>query len=175
LPIPANWAFDGERYHYNNQRGTLSTYPLPTGNGNHSSCLISPRFLFCRTKRGFFKSTHLIPPAFSIDGRRLKPNAWGTSTLTTSLVDDRDNCIVGFLNLSLDTTEEPPEGTAFELVAISVGSLFGRGARSSKVADFCYVLWIGWKDGVAYRRGLGRVLQEAWDLQATEEINLVLG
>jgi hypothetical protein len=38
-----------------------------------------------------------------------------------------------------------------------------------------HVLWIEWEDGIAYRRGLGRVLKEAWDSMATEEIDLVLG
>ncbi|PMD14869.1 hypothetical protein NA56DRAFT_754519 [Hyaloscypha hepaticicola] len=38
-----------------------------------------------------------------------------------------------------------------------------------------HVLWIEWEDGIAYRRGLGRVLKEAWDRMATDEIDLVLG
>lgn len=38
-----------------------------------------------------------------------------------------------------------------------------------------HVLCIEWEDGIAYRRGLGRVLKEAWDCMATEEIDLVLG
>lgn len=37
------------------------------------------------------------------------------------------------------------------------------------------VLWIEWIDGIAYRKGLGRVLKEAWDREATEEIDLILG
>jgi hypothetical protein len=38
-----------------------------------------------------------------------------------------------------------------------------------------HVLWIEWENGIAYRKGLGRVLKEAWDRMATEEIDLVLG
>ncbi|CAG8955756.1 hypothetical protein HYFRA_00011623 [Hymenoscyphus fraxineus] len=44
-----------------------------------------------------------------------------------------------------------------------------------KEVEFYYVLWIGWEGKVAYRRGLGRVSKEAWDSQATDEIDLVLG
>ena len=38
-----------------------------------------------------------------------------------------------------------------------------------------HVLWIEWEDGIAYRKGLGRVLKKAWDQMETEEIDLVLG
>jgi len=41
--------------------------------------------------------------------------------------------------------------------------------------EFYYVLWIGWEDCVAYRKGLGRILKSAWDSENTDEIELVLG
>lgn len=44
-----------------------------------------------------------------------------------------------------------------------------------ETVDFYYVLWIEWKEGIAYRKGLGRVLKEAWDREATEVIDLILG
>lgn len=40
---------------------------------------------------------------------------------------------------------------------------------------FFFVLSIEWKDGVAYRTGLGRMLRSAWDMMSTEEIDVVLG
>jgi hypothetical protein len=46
---------------------------------------------------------------------------------------------------------------------------------SWKVGKFYYVLWIKWEHGIAYRRGLGRVLKEAWEREAKDEIDLVLG
>jgi len=36
-------------------------------------------------------------------------------------------------------------------------------------------MWIGWEDGISYHKGLGRVLEAAWDSKETEEIELVLG
>ena len=39
---------------------------------------------------------------------------------------------------------------------------------------FHNVLWILWEDGVAYRCGLGRVVEEVWQEQGVEEIMLVL-
>lgn len=45
----------------------------------------------------------------------------------------------------------------------------------SDILEFYYVLWIGWEDGIAYRRGLGRILKSAWDESDTDEIDLILG
>ena len=41
--------------------------------------------------------------------------------------------------------------------------------------DVCDVLWVEWEDGIAYRRGLGRMLKSAWYAVKIEEIDLVLG
>lgn len=41
--------------------------------------------------------------------------------------------------------------------------------------DFYHVLWIGWEGNVAVRRGLGIVLQAAWDSLETETANIHLG
>ncbi|GJC99209.1 heterokaryon incompatibility protein [Colletotrichum higginsianum] len=42
--------------------------------------------------------------------------------------------------------------------------------------DCCFVLWVEWKDGVAYRKGSGMVLADRWDeLKEAEEVELILG
>ncbi|CCF39016.1 hypothetical protein CH063_02036 [Colletotrichum higginsianum] len=42
--------------------------------------------------------------------------------------------------------------------------------------DCCFVLWVEWKDGVAYRKGSGMVLADRWDeLKEAEEVDLILG
>jgi hypothetical protein len=43
------------------------------------------------------------------------------------------------------------------------------------VIEFYYVLWVGWENGVAHRKGLGRVLKDAWNREKTDEIDLILG
>lgn len=40
---------------------------------------------------------------------------------------------------------------------------------------FYNVLWIEWKDNIAYRISLGRIFEEYWDSAQTEEIDLLLG
>jgi hypothetical protein len=77
-----------------------------------------------------------------------------------------------------------------ELVAISAGfavdalSAYGiqewdtrerlRGP-DDEIHEFYNVLWVEWKDGIAYRKALGRVIKSAWEAQDLEWIDLVLG
>jgi hypothetical protein len=40
----------------------------------------------------------------------------------------------------------------------------------------CYnVLWIEWEDGIAYRKGIGRVFKEAWESMDLEPVDVLLG
>jgi len=41
--------------------------------------------------------------------------------------------------------------------------------------EFYNVMWVEWTDGVAYRKGIGRVLAEFWEDLYPESINLLLG
>jgi hypothetical protein len=192
LPVPADWSYDedaqGFYHHDKNGRRTNEdpfNYPLPTAS-SPSPRLTPARYLFCRTTRGVFKINH---QNFDWTPRQ--------ASLIIGLEDSTGNG-VGALNLDLDLTDftYPPYGTEYELVAIAAGSLIhdsydmgevsalldwgnfvtrtGTPPSDPRIVDFCYVFWIGWKDGIAYRRGLGRVFKPAWDREATE-IDLVLG
>jgi hypothetical protein len=37
------------------------------------------------------------------------------------------------------------------------------------------VLWVVWEDGVAYRKGVGRIERSAWEAVKKDDIWLVLG
>jgi hypothetical protein len=37
------------------------------------------------------------------------------------------------------------------------------------------VLWIEWKEDIAYRKGVGRIFKSAWEAQKSERIDLILG
>lgn len=41
--------------------------------------------------------------------------------------------------------------------------------------EFYNVLWIEWKDNIAYRKGLGRVFKEVWESQDLEQVDVILG
>jgi hypothetical protein len=47
--------------------------------------------------------------------------------------------------------------------------------KLSERYNFHNILWIFWEHGIAYRRGLGRVVEEVWQEQDGDEIMLVLG
>jgi len=41
--------------------------------------------------------------------------------------------------------------------------------------EFYNVLWVEWEEGIAYRKGCGRVVKHLWDSQDPEWFDLVLG
>ena len=52
----------------------------------------------------------------------------------------------------------------------------GKRRRTLQLKDCYFVLWIEWKDGVAYRRGSGAVTTEAWEVEKEAElVDLTLG
>jgi len=210
LQPPPGWSrtknfYNIDGYVYEDLPKSKSSYPLPIPS-TIPPCLITARYLFCRTQRTFLLSKRA--PSEFLDLSR----SWGSRNLYTGVVN-RNNDFIGVVNLNLGGTNfvEPHEGMAFELVIISTasvrlainamnidalpvnfdpreqqfldvlawgnpigaGSCWVKGDR--KVLEFYHVMWIGWEDGIAYRKGVGRVLKEAWDLEETEGIDLVLG
>jgi hypothetical protein len=198
IPLPPKWTPSSkwrkpskkwshpvyDQYVYDNQENTTSAYPLPVPS-NQSPCIISARYLFCRATRAHFKSLEWA-------GSDLHATWWNLPQLST-LLQDNDGYLVGDLNLNLGLTgfSEPPKNTKYELVAISSGAVTLSAAVNYRfsvlqtplrkrtppvdVVDIYHVLWIEWTNGIAHRKGLGRVLKEAWDREATEEIDLILG
>ncbi|KAH8669034.1 hypothetical protein BX600DRAFT_435541 [Xylariales sp. PMI_506] len=52
----------------------------------------------------------------------------------------------------------------------------GKTRRSAnEYFEYYNIMWVEWKDGVAYRKGMGRVDGEYWEHLQTESVNLVLG
>lgn len=47
--------------------------------------------------------------------------------------------------------------------------------RIEDAYEFYNVLWIRWRDGVAYRQVIGRVSTEIWDSLELEEVEVKLG
>ena len=83
---------------------------------------------------------------------------------------------------------EEGDGVKVEVVAISRGytpnsewqhapAEMGHEERpkEAEMYDFFNVLWIEWKDGVAYRRAHGRVEKGVWERLDVEKVELVLG
>ncbi|EFQ34118.1 heterokaryon incompatibility protein [Colletotrichum graminicola] len=87
----------------------------------------------------------------------------------------------------LDPTKSPVE---VQLIAISQGFIpnnleygdsdFAEYTREERLKqgqryEFYNVMWISWRDGIAYREGLGRVCKETWDALQASTIDIVLG
>lgn len=72
---------------------------------------------------------------------------------------------------------QPDEaGLSCELVAISKGHDSLHPMEPEKETfTFYNVLWIKWEDGIAYRRGVGRVKREIWESMELKDVDLVLG
>lgn len=47
--------------------------------------------------------------------------------------------------------------------------------EESGLIEFYNVLWIEWRDGTAYRKGLGRVSKVGFNSSVPDDIDLVLG
>ena len=85
----------------------------------------------------------------------------------------------------------PALAQPLELVTISQG--FCSNMSSPKIVDYIFewshperpkeaenygyhnVMWIQWEDGIAYRKGLGRVERSVWERQALDDVDLIVG
>ncbi|PMD47217.1 HET-domain-containing protein [Hyaloscypha variabilis F] len=86
-------------------------------------------------------------------------------------------------------SEIPMKQLRCELVAISRGYCHNKAPmpheldewnseerpKYSELYEWYNVLWIAWENGIAYRKGLGRVQREIWEAQPVEWIDLILG
>ncbi|KAK0670012.1 heterokaryon incompatibility protein-domain-containing protein [Cercophora samala] len=93
-----------------------------------------------------------------------------------------------------NSTNKDLEGKALTLVEIAKGELvepksIRQGLAWLKIHEknhperpkntpwyeFYWVMWVEWRDGIAYRRGLGRVVKSIWEAQDRKKIHLMLG
>ncbi|KAL8849155.1 MAG: hypothetical protein Q9221_005832 [Calogaya cf. arnoldii] len=94
----------------------------------------------------------------------------------------------GSLRLHTSPSNGPRIGEACELLALSLGSTeTGSADQSSvlsddaehhpvtKVYEFYNVMWIEWENGIAYRKAVGTVYEDRWQMQNPKWIRVVLG
>jgi hypothetical protein len=146
-------------------------YPIPICNeAQEPTIRPAAAFLSCETQRAKFYFSERISDSALVFSVRDEYNAWA-----------------GVIQLH-NEQEDVFEGESRELVAISRGYAYNCIAdlgltewdleerpKSTKKYEFYNVLWIEWIDGIAYRKGIGRVMQGVWESQALESIHLTLG
>lgn len=150
-------------------------YPFPLTPVDETTVPDMPEqteYLFCKTHKGQLWGCQ-------------KEGEWKDARLYNSQRQE-----VGFLNLFNEdffarfpsTLSEEEKGLPVEMVAVCKIRTYSRtqdqvtkvwSPRQTK--DTYLVLWVEWKDGVAYRLASGQVEVEKWDELDLESIDLVLG
>ena len=199
IPLPPGWSRKSANQHALFVHRRLPSikfgYPIPLPERDQQNAQhIPPRLLFGRTRRGYFKedrTPNSDSRILSLFGNRRPNNASGIQIF----LEDDDGAWAGTIQLQDDalfsssTNTLLDDSSKLELVSISAGTAtcpedphtlgVSRIDRDIMSNDYLFafynVLWIEWKEGVAYRKGLGRVIKEAWERQATEWIDLTLG
>jgi hypothetical protein len=160
-------------------------HPLPFGDtpDDMPPNVLVP-YISCRTQK-----------AIVIGGERFESQGSAHRGPNISLLDQS-----GIWIGALDLHEEPPKGdeadwtkhrligAAFEMVDVGAGRcpaehscpqmnewLLKERPRTGEYYEWIYTLWIEWEDGIAYRKGLGRIVKAAWETLNKEEIDLILG
>ncbi|KAI2464148.1 HET-domain-containing protein [Annulohypoxylon bovei var. microspora] len=160
-------------------------FPLPTKEeGQRIEAQIFAPFIACKTRRGWL----LAAETFENPGRkrgsmislRDKGGSWaGALLLHEPFFEGADR--------------NADDRISIELVEIASGRVHQNARdfeplnqvleewdlderpKRGRYYEYYYVLWVEWKDDTAYRKGLGRVQKNAWELQDREWIDLVLG
>lgn len=151
--------------------------PIPLVDRTQPQIIRQPvAFISCRAQRAFVRIGERLKPIYIICGPLF-------------IVRDEGGAWAGVVQLHEDLP--PDSGVKFELAAISLGSARNSSEelvyaqcpewdheerpKTGRDYEWYNVLWIEWKDGIAYRKGLGRIAKGAWESLDLEWIDLILG
>jgi len=95
----------------------------------------------------------------------------------------------GALLLNTPSSKPAPPSFSVDLIAISEGWAKNDSDQSfyfpewdlkdrpkdGELYEFVNVLWVEWEDGIAHRKGLGRVMKDIWEKQKLEWVDVMLG
>lgn len=111
---------------------------------------ITSYVLFARPRRAFFRVMEVI------------------GEVQLLLTDGLDGC-AGMLSSCEALTKDKKSLDQLLCEVVVVSESFVNGT------DVYNAIWIEWEDGIAYRKGVGRILKSAWEAAKPEKINLILG
>ncbi len=159
----------------------LFLYPIPLPDPDKTPPLKSHPFLSCRTRRAFLRAG--------------AANASGWMA-----VYGKDNSCVGWVESYVchapAERETIPQEHMLELVEIAEGYITVQERNQTWMKDqisdliefkcgevpvdegvykYIWVFWIEWEDGIAERKGIGRMFRTAWDAELKELVDLMLG
>lgn len=188
-PLPPGWSKEGSLFRHDSDDYTMFKYPIPVEDAPEGGAyesrpteLTSPGpLLFFRTMAGYFDVNYAISMA-----PKDLPNP---PVAVGNILSDTNRWIGEFRShgswLGVQSSNYDGE-EKLEFIAISSamerrGSYvfpmerFAENMDDDGVVHFVNVLWVERISGVAYRRGIGHVLQKAWDAQARDEVDVYLG
>lgn len=195
-PGAINWALETP-YYYSHEAapGVKFWHPVPISLDPPSHTSSPPTnggFLCAKTRSGRLWATSAKDhpaswphsPPLSDMGRVFVKLFNGDLLLEIVLINQKSG-LVGDLHIDdrndralIEKYQGHPDEAGYpcELVAISKGNDFVHPMEPDKEEyTFYNVLWVKWEDGIAYRRGVGRVTRETWESMELEDIDLVLG
>ncbi|KAL6869417.1 hypothetical protein ACO1O0_000743 [Amphichorda felina] len=187
---PPGWSREGAHFKHDSDDSTLFRYPIPVEDPPEAGEYPPPLgetafpgpFLSFRTSSAFFEVDYdatLSPRDAEMNPPVAVGNIWSKTNRWAGTLRSHDGWL-GIQSSNYDGDE------ALEFVAISAATerrgshlftpeQFAANRDTGDFVDVVNVLWIERIGGVAYRRGLGHILQKAWDAQPKEEVDVLLG
>ena len=187
--LPAGWLRSGTYFKYESDEKTLFRYPIHIEDhpedGAYDSrpterTMPGPLLAF-KTTAAYFDVDYAIS---MVPKDRPNPpiavgNIWGRAGKWAGELRAHDGWL-GIQSSNYDGDEK------LEFIAISNGmerkgsyvfplDRFEDNVDEDGVVHFVNVLWIERIAGIAYRRGIGQILQKAWDAQGKQEMDIFLG
>lgn len=170
--------------------GSKFWWPIPfLGKDGPLQLQRNMRFISGRTRRGWIQGAGHVQGRVNTETAIIE-----LRTASGEWVGAVGTIAAGEVLAESNGTEDKPHKTleelgssSFELVEVARGTVGEDAGRwgdefwdvwlmeERPEAEVHYVMWIGWKGPVAYRRGLGRVLKSAWETFDLEWIDLMLG
>jgi hypothetical protein len=187
--LPPGWSKSGSYFKHDSDDHTVFKYPVPVGDPPEDDAYESgppvPNMpgplLFFRTTCGFFNVDYAIS---------MVPKDMANPPVAVGSIWNRANRWIGEFRahdawLGIQSSNYDGD-EKLEFIAISSamerkGSYvfpmdrFSENMDENGVVHFVNVLWIERISGVAYRRGIGHIVQKAWDAEAKDEVEIYLG
>ncbi|KYK60021.1 tol protein [Drechmeria coniospora] len=190
-PLPPGWSRtgSGSRFSHDSDESTVFKYPVPVldplGSGGFAPGqpprpLPGPLLAF-RTAFAFFDVDYAISlnPKDKANPPVAVGNIWSRKDKWIGEFRAHDGWL-GVQSSNYGGDEK------LEFIAISTASerrgsyvfsleKFEENMNSDEKIDIVNVMWIERISGIAYRRGIGHILHKAWDAEATDEVDILLG
>ncbi|KAH7328426.1 tol related protein [Stachybotrys elegans] len=187
--LPPGWSKAGSHFKHDSDDLTIFKYPVPVEDPPEADEYAPPAgelaypgpFLSFKTTVGFFEVEYALTlsprdkmnPPIAVGNVLTRGGKWcGEFRSHDGWLGIQTNNYEGEEKLefiAISTATERRGSHVFDMVR------FEESMDEDGMVDIVNVLWVERIGGVAYRRGLGHILQGAWDAQAKDEFDVLLG